>query len=225
MSHLTKRHLYRFLFLFTFSVWYGCATFKLQVKEEFEMTYPQDKAIEHSFYLLGDAGASKIGSVDPAIVSFQKAVEQASENSTAIILGDNIYQKGWSSKSKETIEDAKHKIGVQTEALKIFKGRSIFIPGNHDWYSGLDGLKKQEKFVEDELGKNTFLPENGCPIERINISDEIVLIIVDSHWYVTNWDKHPNINDKCEFKTRARFIDEFESEGAGDTSSSSTIHA
>ncbi|MEM1002328.1 MAG: phosphoesterase, partial [Bacteroidota bacterium] len=161
-------------------VWFGCATFDLQVKEGYHNEFPADKEIEHSFYFLGDAGGSKIGTVDEAIVSFEKALEQAPEHSTAIILGDNIYEKGWTDKSKATIEDSKHKIGVQTDALKNFKGRSIIIPGNHDWYSGIDGLKEQEKFVEKALGKNTFLPENGCPIERINISDEIVLIIVDT---------------------------------------------
>jgi hypothetical protein len=202
----------RFLILFALVLCFGCATYDLQVNEEYLEEFPQEQTIEHSFYLLGDAGNSQIGSVADGILAFRKALSQANENSTAIVLGDNIYQKGWSTKSEETIEDARHKIGVQTEALKNFTGRPVVIPGNHDWYSGLEGLKEQEKFVEEELGKNTFLPENGCPIEQIDVSDDIVLIIVDSHWYVTDWDKHPKINDKCDIKTRERFIEEFESE-------------
>ncbi|WP_115461122.1 metallophosphoesterase [Winogradskyella aurantiaca] len=201
-----------FLWVLSLLILESCATYNLQVEAFSETAYPLDKSIEHSFYLLGDAGNSEFGSVSQAIQSFEKALDSASSNSTAIILGDNIYEKGWSTKSKESEADAEHKIKVQTEALKDFKGRPIIIPGNHDWYSGLDGLKAQEKFVEDALGKNTFLPENGCPIERINISDDIVLIIVDSQWYITKWDKYPKINDKCEFKTRDRFIDEFEGE-------------
>ena len=61
------------------------------------------------------------------------------------------------------------------------------------------------------LGKNTFLPENGCPIEKVEISDDIVMIIIDSEWYLTNWDKHPTINDDCEIKTRFKFFEELES--------------
>src|SRR5690606_29673722 len=98
------------------------------------------------------------------------------------------------------------------DVAKTFPGKVIFIPGNHDWYSGLKGLKRQEKFVEDVLGKNTFQPENGCAIEKVNISPDIVLLIVDSQWYITNWDNHPTINDDCDIKTRDQFLDEFSSE-------------
>ena len=77
--------------------------------------------------------------------------------------------------------------------------------------NGLKGLKRQEKYIEDKLGKNTFLPENGCPIEKVNISDSVVLIIIDTQWYFENWDKHPTINDDCEIKTRTLFLDEYES--------------
>jgi hypothetical protein len=100
--------------------WHGCATYDLQVKEEYQQDFPSNKAIEHSFYLLGDAGGSKQGTVDPAILSFKKALDTATENSTAIILGDNIYEKGWSTKSKEATAEAQHKIKVQTDALKDF---------------------------------------------------------------------------------------------------------
>ena len=212
MQYLRPIFIYRLFFVIILLTYFGCATRNLQVKEEFNKSFPTNQSIKHTFYLLGDAGNSLIGSVDPAIEAFQNELEQATANSTAIVLGDNIYEHGWSAKSNTTLEDSKYKIKVQTEALKAFKGRPVIIPGNHDWYSGLDGLKAQEKFVEKELGKNTFLPENGCPIERINITDDIVLIIVDSQWYITDWDKHPKINDKCEFKTRDRFIDEFEGE-------------
>jgi hypothetical protein len=116
-------------------------------------------------------------------------------------------------KEDESRSFAEHQLNVQIEAVKDFKGKTLFIPGNHDWYSdGLNGLKRQEKYFEDALGKNTFLPENGCPIERVDISKNIVLIVVDSEWYLTNWDKHPTINDECEIKTRVKFFDELEGE-------------
>ncbi|WP_411893369.1 metallophosphoesterase [Winogradskyella sp. A2] len=189
----------------------ACATHKLQVEKSTIVDFPEDKTIRHSFYLLGDAGNSEMGQVDPAINEFGIALSEASSNSTAIFLGDNIYPNGLT-KKKDKKELAEHRLKVQTDIAKNFKGRTVFIPGNHDWYSGIKGLKRQEKFVEDELGKNTFLPENGCPIEKVNISDDIVLIIVDSHWYVTDWDNYPTINDECDIKTRIDFLDELRSE-------------
>jgi len=191
----------------------ACATYKPQyIRENITKVFP-DKEIEHSFYLIGDAGDSPINEVSNALKSFEVELSKASEHSTAIFLGDNIYEKGLPKKNDEGRAFAEHQLNVQTATVKNFKGETIFIPGNHDWYSGgVEGLKRQEKYIEDILGKNTFLPENGCPIERINVSDDIVLILVDSQWYITDWDKHPKLNDECEFKTRARFIDEFESE-------------
>ncbi|WP_400076459.1 metallophosphoesterase [Winogradskyella sp. R77965] len=189
----------------------SCATYKNQVIAGAEKEISANKEIEHSFYLIGDAGNSNIGESSKALKAFKSELEKAPENSTALFLGDNIYPKGLLQKSDSDYELTKHRIKVQTEATKNFKGETIFIPGNHDWYSGVRGLKDQEKFVEDALGKNTFLPENGCPIDKIHISEEIELIIIDSHWYITNWNNHPTINDDCDIKTRQMFLDEFNS--------------
>lgn len=189
----------------------ACATFKPQIKEGSSQVKSSNVDIEHSFYLIGDAGNSELGEISPALQAFKNELATASKNSTAIFLGDNIYQHGLPKKTNPDYELAKHRIKIQTEAVKNFKGETVFIPGNHDWYSGIEGLKDQEKLIEKTLGKNTFLPENGCPIERVHVTEDIDLIVVDSHWYITNWDKHPTINDDCDIKTRARFFDEFNS--------------
>ena len=194
---------YSLLILLIFTVT-GCATLKLQVDDTKAFQYPGQKELIHSFYLLGDAGNSEPGETELAINDFEMALSKASKNSTAIFLGDNIYPKGFDGK-----KISKQRLRFQTDALQNFEGETIFIPGNHDWYSGIDGLKDQEKFVEKALGKNTFLPENGCPIEKVKISDEVVLIVIDSQWYLTNWDNHPKINDNCDIKTRTDFLNEF----------------
>ncbi|AUP80194.1 metallophosphoesterase [Flavivirga eckloniae] len=190
----------------------ACATYKPQYKSTNTSSSFPEKEIAHSFYLIGDAGNSPLDSSSKALQAFKATLNKASKNSTALFLGDNIYPKGLPKKDEEGRAFAEHQLNIQTEAVKDFKGNAVFIPGNHDWYSnGLKGLKRQEKYVENILGKNTFLPENGCPIEKVNISDDIVMIVVDSEWYLTNWDKHPTINDNCEIKTRTKFFDEFES--------------
>lgn len=191
----------------------ACATYKPQYKSSNTDSSFPDKAIAHSFYLIGDAGNSPLGTSSKGLQAFKVALSKASKQSTALFLGDNIYPKGLPKKEDEGRDFAEHQLNIQTEAVKDFEGKTVFIPGNHDWYSdGLKGLKRQEKYVEDILGKNTFLPENGCPIEKVNISDDIVMIVVDSEWYLTGWDKHPTINDDCEIKTRTKFFDEFEGE-------------
>ena len=190
----------------------ACATFEKQIQPNSQKELPTNKEIIHSFYLIGDAGNSMLGEIDPMVKNFQKVLDSASQNSTALFLGDNIYPKGFEYKTAAKQELSEHRLNTQAQAAKNFKGQAIFIPGNHDWYNGLKGLKKQEKFIEKALGKNTFLPENGCPIEKVKISDDVVLLIIDSHWYVTDWDNHPTINDDCDIKTRLDFLNELSSE-------------
>jgi hypothetical protein len=188
----------------------SCATYKPQYSDDYQPTKLSDKALDHTFYLIGDAGNSPLGSSTEALKAFKNTLANAPKESTAIFLGDNIYENGMPKKEHSKREFAEHQLKTQVEAVKEFKGKTIFIPGNHDWYSdGIKGLKRQEDFVEDLLGKNTFLPENGCPIETKSISDNIELIIVDSQWYLADWDLTPTVNDNCEIKTRTRFLEEF----------------
>ena len=191
----------------------SCATYAPQFNSKQEKITPNNEtAIVHSFYLIGDAGNSPLGETSLALQAFKKALNEAPKNSTAIFLGDNIYEKGLPKKNHENRPFAEHQLNVQTGITKNFKGETIFIPGNHDWYSnGVEGLKRQEKYIEKAIGKDTFLPENGCPIEKIHISEDIELILIDSQWYLTNWDKHPTINDDCDIKTRHHFFDEYSS--------------
>jgi hypothetical protein len=189
----------------------ACATIKKQVAENQVGINKKDSTqIEHTFYLIGDAGNSTLKEDSPALKYLKKHIKNASEEATLLFLGDNVYETGIPKKKSEKYPLAKRRIEAQTDVAKKFKGNSIFIPGNHDWYNGLDGLKREEKLVEKALGKKSFLPQNGCPLEKVNITKDIVLIIVDTHWYLTNWNNHPTINDNCEIKTRTKFFDEFE---------------
>jgi hypothetical protein len=208
MKLLKKSFFLAILFLVS-----ACATMKLQVAEN-QFFEPKESTaeIEHTFYLIGDAGNSTLKKDSPALKYLKKKTKNVSKKSTLIFLGDNVYETGIPKKKKsKKYKLAKRRLEAQTDVAEKFKGNSIFIPGNHDWYNGLDGLKREEKLVEKALGKKSFFPQNGCPLESVDISKNIVLIIVDTHWYLTDWDNHPTINDNCEIKTRTKFFDEFES--------------
>ncbi|RCS26337.1 phosphoesterase [Polaribacter sp. WD7] len=205
--------LHKLLFFITITILFvSCATLKMQVVNDHQFTPKKDSLnVLHSFYLIGDAGNSDLYKKDSALAYLDKEILKAKKNATLIFLGDNVYPKGIPDKNSKNYKLAKHRLKVQTDIGKKFPGKTIVIPGNHDWYNGLKGLRRQEKLVDKALGKNSFQPEKGCPLEKIEINDEINVIVVDSHWYVTNWDKHPGINDDCEIKTRKKFFEEFES--------------
>lgn len=199
-----------------FILLYGCATYNVQyLKSEVDWksnTPFYSSEIEHTFYLIGDAGNANLNEQLLHLQLLKKELKKASKNSTVLFLGDNLYPVGLVQKDDPNRELAEHKLNVQIDLVKNYKGNSIFIPGNHDYYSnGIKGLKRQEAYITKHLGENAFLPKNGCPLKKIDISDETVLLIVDTQWYLENWDNNPTMNDDCDIKSRASFFHEFES--------------
>lgn len=187
---------------------YGKSTEKPSIEITTDTT-----SVEHTFFLIGDAGNADESSTQSTLSLLKKRLDLASPNSTLLFLGDNIYPKGLPDTSqKEEYELAKIKLENQLRATVSFKGKTIFIPGNHDWYSGLKGLEAQEKMVTGYLkDKKSFLPRNGCAIEEVKIGRNTTLIVLDSQWFLEDWDKHPTINDNCQIKTKAAFFEELES--------------
>lgn len=193
----------------------SCATYrpKYAVPQPQE-TIAQERQPIHTFYLIGDAGLSPSGGMNPVLQRFRDRLDQADANSTAIFLGDNMYPKGLPKEDAASYETAKGQLDAQLATLSTFPGQPLFIPGNHDWYSqGIEGLKRQEQYVERALKrKDVFLPEDGCPLKVETLSEELVLMVVDSEWYLANWDRTPAINDDCEIKSREAFWNELGSE-------------
>ena len=95
----------------------------------------------------------------------------SNKKSTLLFLGDNIYPKGFpNGKYPEEHALAQNKLTKQLELSKNFKGKTIFIPGNHDWYSGISGLERQAKFITNYLNdKKAFLPQKNCGLEELKI--------------------------------------------------------
>ncbi|MBQ4821602.1 metallophosphoesterase [Aquimarina sp. MMG016] len=193
----------------------SCATYSPRYKvENFAQTLPKGE-IEKTFYLVGDAGyASKDETTDGLTVLKKVLDTVSSKNDYVLFLGDNIYPKGMPKKEAPERSLSEHRINAQVESVKDFDGDVIFIPGNHDWYNdGVQGLKREEKYVNKKLeDKEAFLPAKGCPLESVKVSDKIHLLVLDTQWYLANWNKNPTINDDCEIKTREKFFLEIEGE-------------
>lgn len=187
----------------------NCATNKSNQKiiSSIDLTAINDETT--NFFLIGDTGKLENNKTSSTLIAMQKNFSLADKKDVLLFLGDHIYPKGIPTKKNNKQKKAIKILNSQLDVAKKFPGKVYFIPGNHDWYYGLEGLKIQEKLVEASLGKNTFIPQNGCPIEKININENIVLLVVDSQWYITDWDKHPSINSQCDIKTREQFLAEF----------------
>lgn len=167
----------------------------------------------HTFFLIGDAGNADDTITAHTLKHLEKRIQKADKNSTLIFLGDNIYPVGMPTDKKHPeYKLAELKLKNQLTITQNFKGKTHFISGNHDWYSGWEGLEKEAKMVNDYLkDKNAFQPNNLCAINDLKINSNTVLITIDSQWFLEDWGNHPKINDNCEIKTREAFFEEFES--------------
>lgn len=197
----------------------ACATYKLQYGKNAgtwaDQKPPQDKTPVYTLYLIGDAGGSLEDAPSDGINLLRETLKNAPKESAVLFLGDNLYPDGMASKNdleERPLDESKLK--AQLNAVKDFPGRIFFIPGNHDWYSyGIDGLKRQRKFIENYLGRDkVWFPAPGCgDPHEINLRDDLVLVLLDSQWYLTDWEGETEINADCSVKDRTAFRIDFES--------------
>ncbi|MBK8516640.1 MAG: metallophosphoesterase [Saprospiraceae bacterium] len=184
----------------------SCATYiKPEVSIDISATYETDGT---KIFLIGDAGYMNDDVIPPVLSAALENFKSATKNDVLLFLGDNIYPFGMPEVNQSSARKA---LEAQINIANQFPGKVIFIPGNHDWYSGLEGLKAQQKIIEKALGKNSFLPEDGCPIATYDVNDDIAVIVVDSEWFITDWNEHPGINDNCEIKSELKFWEELKS--------------
>lgn len=207
----------------------SCANYKLNyaaADKNWDQQLP-DTTLKrtHTIYLVGDAGYLPHTGVNPVLTYLQSHLPGADASTTVLFLGDNIYPKGMPEPSSgEKREAAERSIRAQMDAVADFKGKVIFIAGNHDWASGLAGRRRQEQYVEEYLNSkkgmqdeeekgwnNYFLPDEGCPgPEVVEVDDQLVLILIDSQWWLADWDRQPGIHEGCEIKSRGHFVFEIE---------------
>ena len=112
-----------------------------------------------------------------------------SAQSAVVFLGDNIYCCGLPDSASAKRAQAEMRIDAAIDAVAGFAGRIIFIPGNHDWGDSgsisRETLLRQQRYIEERLGKDTFLPQNGFPgPTEVKLTDEIRLIAIDTQWWM-----------------------------------------
>ena len=163
-------------------------------------------SVEHTVFLIGDAGGSKENSIKILDALLQQ-VKPIEKKSTIIFLGDNIYPGGMPHKNDSDERKKAEKIAYQPTNLKQSKAKTYYIPGNHDWNNGskngLSHLLNEEQFFEKKLNDNgAFIPSNGCPGPiKINISNNLVLIAIDTQWWL-----HKHNKGNCDSITTSDII-------------------
>ncbi|MGO3182923.1 MAG: phosphoesterase [Aequorivita sp.] len=193
----------------------ACATYQPQYrsKNEEPSKVVLEKSIDKTFYLVGNAGKNE-SEASKAIKSLKNYISKNnSKDSYVLFLGNSFYPSGMQPKDNKANKKAENSMQLQLDALKDFKGEIMVLPGNIEWKGGVDGLELEEDFLKARFDDEQILqPHNGCPIEGIDVNDDIYLLALDTQWFLEDWDKYPKMNKKCEIKTRDKFFTEIESE-------------
>ena len=204
----------KLLWLFLTLALTGCATYQPSYKPEkknhkfTDQSYPGHN---YSIFLIGDAGGDEQkGQTEKTLALLEKRMSQSNTAKKIVFLGDNIYPDGMPHKDHKDREDAEFYLQRQLDAIKNFKDDVYFIPGNHDWIPGPKGLKRQQEAIDEFVGKKHGLfPKNGCGDPKIvELTDQIVLLLLDTQWWMMDWDDYKNFNRGCRIQSKADWIEE-----------------
>jgi hypothetical protein len=130
---------------------------------------------------------------------------------TVIYLGDNIYPRGMGLPGSSEEQTTKAILRSQYKPMRDKGAPVYFIPGNHDWdkegKNGLAKIKQQWLFLEEQQDSLLkLLPPDGCPgPTEINISEDLVIIVFDSEWWLFPFDK-TNLLAECNCRTKKDVI-------------------
>ncbi|QIL74653.1 metallophosphoesterase [Hymenobacter sp. HDW8] len=144
--------------------------------------------LRHRIALVGDLGAVATDGRDPVLNLLHGWLEEAGENSTVVILGDNVYPTGLPAETSSGRAAAERRLDIQLDALR-YPGRVVFLSGNHDWNKGRsDGfqyLLRQEAYVREHLPGAQYLPPGGCPDPvTVQLADNLLLVVLNTQWWV-----------------------------------------
>jgi hypothetical protein len=196
--------------------------------ENWEAKTPPDSThLRYSVFLIGDVGnpVTKDKGGEPSLNYMRRQILAAGAKSTTIYLGDNIYNYGMPEEGAYDRKVSEERIIAQLDVFRDYAGEKYMIPGNHDWKQGLEGgleqVMREQRFVENYLAKDSaafrytgdfFTPGNGCPGPyEVRLQDDLVLITINSQWFLTNRDQRPFGSDGgCGVEDEADFYAQLE---------------
>jgi hypothetical protein len=165
----------------------------------------EDKQIDYSLFLIGDTGTPQLENAKEVLQTLRYQLQQAGDSSSVLFLGDNLYPNGMPPHDDPGRKEAEARIVPALNSLRGYSGRSFFIPGNHDWENGIEGMKAQEDFIEQYPDiTSQFVPENGCPgPASFSLSKQWQLIVLDSEWWINrSFNSNPQV-DGCKQQSRS----------------------
>src|SRR5258705_7923072 len=168
-----------------------------------------ENSLQATIILIEDAG-ELIKSHPPVLIGVRNTIP-FNNKTTVVFLGDNLYKTGLPDDATLNYSARKAALDSQIIIAKGTDAKVYFVPGNHDWQNGgrggYEGIVREQQYVDNFGEKNVkFYPEDGCPGPvEVNITKDVVLLIIDSQWWIHPYDK-PGIESDCPYKTKQEVL-------------------
>ena len=175
--------------------------------------FAQKDTLQSRIILVGDAGALVNGR--SAVIDAIKSQMKLDKKTTVLFLGDNLYDIGLPDIYHRGYNEAKAALDSQVTVARGTDANVVIIPGNHDWNNagpgGEEAIRRQQQYVDFSGEKNVqFFPKDGCPGPvEIKISDDVVMIVMDSQWWLHPFEK-PGVESDCDQKTPEQVLSELD---------------
>ncbi len=150
--------------------------------------------VVYEIFLLGDIKPYSPSGLKNLHIFHDKITRSTHQNSV-VLLGDIVYPLGMPDKDDKTYNDAKQALDTILNTFKGYKNKVYIIAGNHDWArgrkQGWQHVLNLENYITQKAPESIkFLPGNACPGPvEIELTDDIVLVLIDSQWWLHQNDK------------------------------------
>ncbi|WP_417885364.1 metallophosphatase [Zunongwangia sp.] len=169
----------------------------------------QAQEVSQTFYFTGNTGTQQTPYTKKVLSAITK-MSQNDSKATFVALGNITSREGFPADKKERKKAKKWLRESLMDPLADFNGRVIYTPGKNEWNKeGHENIDDMESFIQDN-SKAEFWPNDGCVREIEDLdTDNVELLMIDSQWFLEDWDRHPYINNKCDIKSRKDFFVKF----------------
>ena len=136
--------------------------------------------VAHEVFLVGNTAD---GDARAVLAAVRAEMERAGEEATWVFLGDQT-TAGLPEAGAAGRAEAEAELDRVVAAARGLEGDVVVLPGDRDWAQGEDGLKRQEDYLEAELG-DVLTPgdQSGGPRED-KLADGLRLIALDTAWWL-----------------------------------------
>lgn len=188
---------------------FSCTTWRPYISGESE----RESGLTNPTHTIIFFGGSSGGEDEDQVLLRQIRTEiaAAEDKTTIVLLGNHSGKKGLPDSTSRFRGVAQTTLNRQLALLSGFNGNVVVIPGYLDWASGgRDGNRRAlnlENYLSIFLNEDKMiLPPNGCPgLEELHISDDLVIIAINTQWYLHGWDK-PLKSEGCGANEKPDFL-------------------